>query len=287
MTLDRSNANATAARGLLTITDGEFARLRTLVHTRFGIFLADGKKNLVQGRLNKHLRTAGYASFGEYITELEHDSTVERLLTLVDHISTNHSFFFREGGHFDFLVDTALPELRERGVRPEDLRIWGAGAANGQEAYTTAMVVREYFGASASWRHPPILATDISVSSLQTAEAASYPKEAIAGVPPRYRKYFAKESSGAVRVVDEIRRMVLFRRLNLIQGRYPFKGLFHLIFCRNVMIYFDQPTKNALVARLGRYTVPEGYLFVGHSESLGRQPEGYRYVMPSVYKKWQ
>ncbi len=287
MTTILASSDNTAQSGLLTISDGEFARIRSLIHDRFGIYLADGKKLLVQGRLNKELKSQGYRSFGAYITDLEHEADTQRLLRLIDRISTNHSFFFREADHFQFLVDTILPEFMNAGTKPENLRIWSAGAADGQEAYTAAMVMHEFLGASASWREPVILATDISVSSLHKAAQAIYPEAVLAAVPGRYHKYFTRTESQQVRVSEEIRKMVVFKRLNLSQPNYPFKNQFHVIFCRNVMIYFDQQTKREMADRFSKYTLPEGYLLIGHSESLGRDASGYRYVRPTVYQRWQ
>ena len=282
-----ASSDSTTRSGLLTISDGEFARIRTMIHDQFGIHLADGKKLLVQGRLNKELKSKGYESFGAYITDLEHEADTERLLALIDRISTNHSFFFREADHFEYLVDSILPEFLSSGAKPEDLRIWSAGAADGQEAYTAAMVMHESFGASTSWREPVILATDISVSSLQKAAQATYPEAVLAAVPQRYRKYFTRTESQQVRISDEIRKMIVFKRLNLNQPEYPFRNRFHVIFCRNVMIYFDQETKREMVSRFSRYMLPEGYLLIGHSESLGRDVSGYRYIRPTVYQRWQ
>lgn len=287
MTTTLVSSSNPAQGGLLTISDGEFARIRTLIHERFGIYLADGKKLLVQGRLNKELKVKGYESFGDYITDLEHEADTERLLGLIDRISTNHSFFFREADHFEYLVDTILPELLSSGTKPEDLRIWSAGAADGQEAYTAAMVMHEFFGTSTSWREPVILATDISVSSLHQAAQAIYPEAVLAAVPKRYQKYFTRTESQQVRISDEIRNMVVFKRLNLNQTNYPFKNRFHVIFCRNVMIYFDPETKKEMAERFSKYTLPNGYLLIGHSESLGRDASGYRYIRPTVYQKWQ
>ena len=287
MTTTSASSNSNAWSGLLTISDEEFARIRTLIHERFGVYLADGKKLLVQGRLNKELRSKGYESFGAYITDLEHDADTERLLTLIDRISTNHSFFFREADHFEFLVKTVLPEYLAAGGKPEEIRIWSAGAADGQEAYTAAMVMHESLGASTTWRQPVILATDISVGSLQKAADASYSEDVLDAVPRRYQKYFTRRESEQGRVSEEIRKMVMFKRLNLNQPNYPFRNRFHVIFCRNVMIYFDQNTKLEMASRFNKFTLPNGYLLIGHSETLGRDVSGYRYIRPTVYQRWQ
>jgi len=273
--------------GLLTITDDEFARISTFIHQRFGIYLPETKKMLVQGRLNKELKNRGYRSFSDYMRDLERDEHARDLLTLVDRISTNHSFFFREPDHFEFLVDTVLREYSDAGGSPSDIRIWSAGAAEGQEAYTIAMVLREHFGERVTWKRPVILATDIAVSSLQRGVAGEYAATAIASVPPEYRKYFSEAGPDRVRVSEEIRKMVLFKRLNLNQDGYPFRNRFHTIFCRNVMIYFNKETRSDMAHRFSRYTMPNGYLMIGHSETLGREIADYRYVRPTVYKRCQ
>jgi chemotaxis protein methyltransferase CheR len=271
--------------GLLSITDAEFQRIRRIVHERFGIFLADSKRSLVQGRLNKEVRSMGFSSFTEYADAMEKSINPERLLSLADYISTNHSFFFREAEHFQYLLSAVLPSLLKQGVGMGEIRIWSAGSSEGQEPYTIAMVLRESQGPSIFRLGPPVLGTDISVSSLRRAAEGIYPITTLRSVPPRYRSYFRTLDDGRVQVSDDVRAGVLFRRLNLHQSRYPFTGRFHVIFCRNVMIYFDVETKRSLASRLREYLNEGGYLFVGHSESLGREISGFEYVRPTVYRR--
>lgn len=270
---------------LLVLEDKEFRRIRALVYERFGIHLADGKRLLVQGRLSKELKTRGYRSFTEYVNDLERGADCAKLLALVDRLSTNHSYFFRESEHFEFLTTTILPFLKDKGVRPEEVRVWCAGAADGQEPYTTAMVLKDYFGRSLSNTQPLILATDISVTALQQANSGVYPVDVLQSIPVRFHKYLRRIDGATVTVTEEIKKLVLFKRLNLHQERYPFQTRFHLIMCRNVMIYFDASTKTQLVDRFRHYMSDEGYLFIGHSESLGRSVEGYRYLRPAVYQR--
>lgn len=274
--------------GVLTLQSEDFHRIRALVYNRFGIHLADTKRTLVQGRLHKMIRAQGYGSFGEYADDLERNVDTERLLGLVDRISTNHSYFFREADHFEFLLSTAIPALQERsGVKLNEMRIWSAGASEGQEPYTLAMTLHERFGGSLGGRTPGILATDISVTALRRASNGIYPANVLRTIPNRYQKYFRRLDSERVQVVDEIRRSILFKRLNLNQERFPFRNRFHITMCRNVMIYFDDKTKKSLVSRFARYTEDGGYLLIGHSESLGRDVRGYRYLKPTVYQRWQ
>ncbi len=272
---------------MLAISDKDFFRLRALIHERFGIYLSDAKKLLVQGRLNKEIRAAGHESFAAYVADLERTKDAEKMLGLIDRISTNHSFFFREADHFDLLVETILPDLLRNGVEPRELRIWSAGAADGQEAYTIAMVLHERFGARVGGRRPVILATDISVSSLGRAVQGVYPEAVLTSVPVRYRGHLVPAGAERVRISDEIRKMVMFKRLNLNRPHYPFKNRFHVVFCRNVMIYFDRATRNEVVERFGLHTLPGGYLLIGHSESLGRDVAAYRYLRPTVYQRYR
>lgn len=275
MTLVNSN------NGLLTLSDADFNRIAELIYNRFGIYLSDKKKALVSGRLQKLVKGQGFEGFSEYFDRLEKDGSATDLLHLIDRISTNHSFFFREAEHFAFLTNEVLPQLEN-----EDIRIWSAGGAAGQEAYTLAMVLLEHVKKTPSENLPSILATDISITALEQAASGIYPKNSIVGVPPQFKKYFLPIDEERVQVDSRLRKMITFKRLNLKQEIFPFKGKFHIIFCRNVMIYFDKPTKHDLVARLSRYTHEGGYLFIGHSETLGRQIADYSYIKPTVYRKW-
>ncbi|MEW6771587.1 MAG: protein-glutamate O-methyltransferase CheR [Bacillota bacterium] len=270
------------------LSDEEFELIRSLVYQRFGINLGDHKRSLVIGRLQKVLLSGGFNSFKEYYQHVVQDISGRALLTLVDRISTNHTYFFREQEHFDFLKTVVLPEIAAgiKGGQKKNLRFWCAGCASGEEPYSVAMVISDFFDDNLSGIDVGILATDISVSALEKAVQGVYPTEQLAGVPPLYRqRYFDPLGKGNWAVKEELKRMVLFRRLNLMRSEYPFKGRFQVIFCRNVMIYFDNPTKKAVVERLYRYTEPGGYLFIGHSETLDQSAGLYRYVRPAVYQK--
>jgi chemotaxis protein methyltransferase CheR len=271
---------------MVRLSDGEFAQLAALVYQRFGISLTDKKKALVRGRLNSLLKAQGNSSFSEYLAAVRADPTGDALTALIDRISTNHSFFFREPSHFEFLTQEILPALcGEKGIAPGDLRLWSAGCAAGEEPYTLAMLLHDHFGGSVGRSGPLVLATDVSMRALQQAAAGAYPEQRVEHVPERYRKYLRKTSAQTYEVVEPIRQLVLFKRLNLMGEDFPFRGLFDLTFCRNVMIYFDQPTRAALVARFHRYLKTGGYLFIGHSETLGRDSPLFRYVRPTVYLK--
>lgn len=274
--------------GIIQINDDEFQKISGLVYSKFGINLTEKKKALVRGRLNKLIKGLGYTSFDQYYTAVMEDRTGGQLLSLIDKISTNHSYFFRENDHFNFLKESALPEIVQRmgDAKSEDLRIWCAGCAAGEEAYTLAMVVREFFGPQLYKGKPIILATDISLSALNQAAEGVYVAERVKTVPPEYaKKYIKSIGNEKYRVADELKKLILFKRLNFMGESFPFKGKFHIIFCRNVMIYFDNETKLDLVAKFHRYMNDDGFLFIGHSESLGRGSGLFRYVQPALYRK--
>jgi len=271
---------------MLEINDKEFKQISELVYSRFGINLTEKKKALVRGRLNKLIVNLGYTSFTEYFDYVQEDKTGHRLLDMVDKISTNHSYFFRESDHFNYLAESVLPEIAvSTGRRRDDkFRIWCAGCANGQEAYTLAMVVKEFFGKNNSSLKPAILATDISISALETAVAGRYSEEGLSGIPAELkRRYFDMEKDGSGTAKKELKDLILFKRLNFMNETFPFKNKFDVIFCRNVMIYFDNETKETLVNKFHRYMLDRSWLFIGHSETLGRTNNNFRYIKPSTY----
>jgi chemotaxis protein methyltransferase CheR len=207
---------------------------------------------------------------------------------LINRISTNHTFFFREKSHFDFFSRVTLPQAVERLKKrnTKDLRIWCAGCATGEEAYTLVMLLLEFFGTQYGAWDAGLLATDISTAALGTAQAGVYPAERTTLIPGDFkRKYFKKNPAGDWAVEDRLKKEIVYRRFNLMNEQFPFKKPFSAIFCRNVMIYFDQPTRDALVRRFYNHTEPGGYLFIGHAESLRRDSCPYEYVEPAIYRK--
>jgi len=273
---------------LLEISDREFNLLKNLIYSKFGINLGEQKRSLLVGRLNKIVRRLGLDNFKDYYNYLLNDTTGEALDTLINRISTNHTFFWRESDHFELFRDKVLPEtikkLKKDGRR--DLRIWCPGCSSGEEPYMLAMLIAEHFGHELGRWEVGILATDISAKVLGCATQAVYSDENVSHLPALYRRnYLIKKPDDTWLVSDKIRRMIMFRRLNLMRDSYPFKRKFRLIFCRNVMIYFDRTTREALVGRFSRYMENGGYLFIGHSETLGRSNNYYRYVQPAVYQR--
>jgi chemotaxis protein methyltransferase CheR len=246
-------------------SDADFQMLAQFAHEKAGISLSESKRNLVYGRLSRRLRSLGHSSFREYRAHLLSDSSeVQRFINA---ISTNLTKFFRESHHFKHFEKTIAVPLVQASSRR--LRVWSAGCSTGEEPYTIAAVIaRQVSGGHDDIR---ILATDVDTDVLATASRGEYPASSLEEVPGAFRQMFMSKSDEAdkVLVADEIRDIVRFRHLNLIEA-WPFKGMFDAIFCRNVMIYFDTPTKTRLLERFAERLKPGGWLYIGHSESLTR-----------------
>ena len=273
---------------IVPISDAEFQNISVLVKSRFGINLTDKKKALVSGRLNKILKVHGFSNFKEYFDSVVNDASGKQLIQLIDRISTNHTYFYRENEHFRLLDSLVLPSLFRKfpSLSPDDFKIWCAGCASGEEAYTTAMVLNDYIGEGHIWPRSVILGTDISVSALSAAMSGIYPKERLSVLPEGFkRRYMEKTDPDHYEVTPHVKKMITFRQLNLMDNHYPFQNKFHMIFCRNVMIYFSQETKEELLEKLCRNLHPGGYLFIGHSETLGRNHSLFEYVRPALYCK--
>ena len=267
--------------------DSEFEFIRSLVYERSRINLGPDKRELVSARLGKRLRATNVPTLREYCELLQSPGAEEELGNLIDVISTNHTFFFREHAHFEFLRGTAVPEMaaRARAERWDRFRVWSAACSSGEEPYSIAMTLADSLP-----RWPwQIEATYISRRVLTRATAAIYPEEAVSRLAPEVsRAHFQRgfgPQQGFYRVKPALRERVAFNHLNLLQGEPPFREPFHVVFCRNVMIYFDRATQEELVQRLARRLVPGGYLFVGHSESLTHIKHGLTTVRPAVYQK--
>ncbi len=261
----------------------DFEKISQIVYDCSGIRLTSGKEELVRSRLMRRLRALGINSFSNYLRYIKDDRTAKELHIMIDSLTTNKTSFFRENQHFEYMRAHVLPELKKRGM---GARLWSAGCSSGEEPYSIAMLVREEWP-QADQSDVRILATDISSRILAKAQAGEYEKETLKDVPrPYLSKYFTVNHSDAriFRVCDSIKRMVRFARLNLMD-EWPMKGPFDIIFCRNVMIYFDSKTQGRLVQRFWDLLAPGGRLLVGHSESLVANSAGFKYVQPATYKK--
>lgn len=272
-------------KAMVTITDKEFNKLAAYIKAHYGIFLKKEKKQLVIGRLHSVLQEYGFSNFSEYYEYLVSDKSGAAVDELINRITTNHTYFMRERSHFYFFRDEVLPFLEEH-VKARDLRVWCAGCSSGEEAYTLAMIIDEFFAKKKMNWDTKILATDISDKVLKSARQGIYKKEIITHLPPLWvMKYFTKESPELYAIDEKIKKEVIYRRFNLMERFFPFRKKFHVIFCRNVMIYFDQKTKVELTKKFYDILEYGGYLFIGHSESLFGSQTGFKYIRPAVYRK--
>ena len=264
------------------LNENNFKKISDLVYRSSGINLKAGKESLVRARLMKRLRAMGISSVTDYLEYIDSEQGRPELASLVDVMTTNKTSFFREAEHFNFLRDEVLPELR--GNR---LRFWSAACSSGEEPFSLAIWLREHMP-DIDTRDLLILATDISRRMLEKARQAVYPVKTMQELPsPQLKKYFISlngRHSGNCRVVDNVRSLVRLAWLNLLET-WPMKGPFNVIFCRNVMIYFDRPTQQKLINRFWDLLEPGGYLFVGHSEGLSAVKHKFRYMRPATYRK--
>ncbi|MHB8829325.1 MAG: CheR family methyltransferase [Syntrophales bacterium] len=270
------------------LRDSDFEKISALVYSKCGINLHSGKKELVSARLGKRLREGGFSSFTEYYNFITGKGGIDELVRMIDSISTNLTYFFREESHFTKLSEL-LPIFWENAAQKESnpkLLIWCAGCSTGEEPYSVSMTVCESLMEQAA--KVRILATDISTAVISKAAEGIYPVDKAKNIPGSLlNKYFQRGSgklTGYLRVKKEIRAMVNFKLFNLMQSPPPGER-FDFIFCRNVMIYFDKQTQQRLVGNFFNSLKKGGYLFVGHSESLTSLSHSFKYVEPSVYKK--
>lgn len=269
---------------MIKISDKEFNLLTEYLKISYGINLSK-KRTLIEGRLNNYLTQKGYLDYKSYMENLFSDGTGAEMSNILNCLTTNYSYFLREWDHFKFYKNVILQEMKEK-IKDNDLRIWSAGCSTGEEPYTIAMINNEFFEKKAPVWDTKILATDISIKALNIAKKGVYDSEALEKAPARWKiLYFDKAGKNQWEVKKELKDEVIFRRFNLTGGVFPFKKKFNVIFCRNVMIYFDSRAKRKLVDKFYEYTEPGGYLLTGHSESIDRGQTGYSFVMPSVYKK--
>jgi chemotaxis protein methyltransferase CheR len=267
------------------ISDKEFQLLAELIHAYSGIHLKAEKKTLMTGRLNSFLKELNLTTFMDFYNYAKNDKSGVTISKLIDKMTTNHTFFMREKQHFDFFRDQVIPYLKNN-VYNKDLRIWCAASSSGEEPYTLAMILHDALGKEMPAWDKKLLATDISVDVLEQAKKGIYPQDRLADIPRMWKmQYFEDAGDNRFQVKDFIKKQVIYRRLNLLEPVFPFKKKLHVIFCRNVMIYFDNPTKEALVEKFYDLLEPGGYLFIGHSESIDRNKSRFKYIRPAVYRK--
>ncbi|MGE0642100.1 MAG: protein-glutamate O-methyltransferase CheR [Nitrospira sp.] len=267
-----------------SITADEFQRFRALIYDVSGISLGDQKQSLLASRLSRRLRDLGLATFSEYYAHVMGDSTRDEFTKMLDLISTNKTDFFREPKHFDYLRDQILPEM----TAGKCIRIWSSACSTGEEPYTIAMTLYDAVSDPSQWDFK-ILATDLSTRVLAKAAAGIYDEERVRDVPAdTVRRHFLRgrgKSEGQLKVKPHLISMIRFQRLNLMDDHYPIKSPLDLIFCRNVMIYFDRPTQEKLINKFHNYLRPGGYLFIGHSESLQWVSHRFHPLAPTIYRR--
>ncbi|MCI8323153.1 MAG: protein-glutamate O-methyltransferase CheR [Lachnospiraceae bacterium] len=266
------------------ITDGEFQRIVTYVKQHYGIDLSQ-KRVLVGGRLENYLVRNGYANYNELMAKVEHNPKGSEATDLVNILTTNHTYFMRESEHFDFMKDVALPWAKDKTMGTKDLRVWCGASSTGEEPYTLAMIINDFFGINHSGWDTRLLATDISMKVLSHASKGVYLKEDIDPLPVNWKRHYFKQiSQEEFKVKDELKREVIFKQFNLMDP-ITFKKKFHIVFLRNVMIYFQDDIKYPLINRIYDHMEPGGYLFIGLTERLDRQMVKFNYVQPSIYRK--
>jgi chemotaxis protein methyltransferase CheR len=275
----------------MLLNDREFRKFSSLIYDACGIKLPPIKKTMLSSRLHKRLRALEMTSFTQYLEYLQSPQGREQeFISLLDAVSTNKTDFFREPDHFTLLTEKILPEYTQRAGKGDfrRLRVWSAGCSSGEEPYTLGVVLAEYAA-----RHPgfefSILATDICTRVLAIAERAVYPDERLAAIPKYLLHRYFMRGTGSQRdfhrVIPELRSRIAFRRLNFKEEDYRIGQPMDIIFCRNVIIYFDRPTQIALFEKFHQHLAPGGYLVIGHSETLEGIYNRLRRVAPTVYQK--
>jgi len=267
------------------LTDADFNKLRDIIYQEAGIKLSDVKKILMQSRLIKRLRELKLDNFTQYHEYLVNNFEIEKI-NFINAITTNKTDFFRENDHFEFMKSKILPDFEKKNEK--ELRIWSAGCSTGEEPYTIAITLNEYFNGKPS-PELLILATDIDTQVLAKAQEGNYPADHLSDVDPKYLKsYFIPNENDKgtfYKVKDSLKEIVYFRRLNLLQEEYPMTKKFDIIFCRNVIIYFDRETQKKLFEKYYGYLKDDGYLLVGHSENITSLTDKFLLVGRTIYKK--
>ncbi len=280
--MQNTNSISTEKGREFFMSQKNFNAIKKIVYDHTGINLSDHKQNMVYGRLARRLRALGLSSFDDYC-ELIQDPGSPEFGEFTNSITTNLTSFFREKHHFDYLKKTLLPGLLQKNSATKRIRIWSAGCSTGEEPYSLAVVVHQ-FSSLRNW-DVKILATDLDTNVVAKAKAGIYPGERIASVPDSYLKCFNKDKGEEhVKVKDNIRALITFNQLNLLHD-WPMKGPFDIIFCRNVVIYFDMPTQKILFRRYADLLAPNAHLFIGHSENLNKVSNQFKNLGDTIYQK--
>lgn len=280
--------------GIVTIGDPEFNYLREIIYQKTGISLADHKKIMLQSRLNIRLRNHHLTNFKDYVQKLKTDKLFfeVEILEIINRITTNKTDFFRENHHFEYLKKTFLPALEERqkNFPRKAIRIWSSACSTGEEPYSIAITLQEYFAGKTGW-DLRIYASDIDTNVLATAEKGIYKRDKIGPVNPDYlRKYFIEKpgktkEEAEFQVKPILKNMIQFRKINLLDATYPISEKMDIVFCRNVIIYFDKPTQKKLFSQIEKLLDDNGLLVIGHSETLFGISETFKFLGHTIYQK--
>lgn len=268
----------------MELTQEEFIQVTDYMKKNYGINL-ENKKSLIEGRLTNHLARKGFSTFGQYFAYIRSGGNEAEAANLVNLLTTNHTFFYREPVHFEFLKDRVIPYLKVQEKNARDIRIWSAAASSGEEAYTIAMLLQDSFLFEKEKWDLKVLATDISTKMLAAAVNGSYTTKQLETLPKQWiKRYFKKLNEDTYQVSPELKKEVIFRQFNLMNP-FPFKKKFHVIFLRNVMIYFDEAVKRILLQKVYEALEKGGYLFIGVTEHLEFEEDRLECMKPSVYRK--
>ena len=279
------------SQSIKPLSDREFLLFQKLIYRAAGIYLSDAKKALVEGRLSRRVRELGMSSFSAYYEYLSSEKSGAEVGEMLDRISTNETHFFREPRQFAFLAQQVFPAWQAQATRvsrSKHIRVWSAGCSTGEEPYSIAMILLDHFPPRTGWQIE-ILATDLSQRALRAARTAVWPIGKAKQIPPKYLKQFMLRGTGAhagnMKAGTELTALVRFEQLNLNDRVLPWLERFDLIFCRNVLIYFDARSRARVIHRLVDILMPDGYLLVGHAESLTGMTNHLQYAMPTVYRR--
>jgi len=267
------------------MTDVEFLRIYQFLKNKYGIDMSR-KKEIVQGRLENYIHAHGFSNYTEYMNALETDITGNLEKEMVNILSTNHTFFMREFEHMDYLRQVVLPWLKLQEEESRDLCIWCGAASTGQEPYMLAMLLKDFFGLEHAKWDTKILATDIATDAIRQATEGKYTREQIESLPEPWKRRYLRPLPGEefFQISQEIKDEVIFRQFNLMDP-FPFKRKMHIVFLRNVMIYFDKETKQELIQKVYDAMEPGGYLFIGRTETIDRGKTPFRLIQPSIFRK--
>ncbi|MCP3923966.1 MAG: chemotaxis protein CheR [Desulfobacterales bacterium] len=270
---------------LNSIEEYEYNSLKEIVDTNFGINLNREKKSLIVSRLKEYLKNREFNNFKDYVKVLRDDKTGIEISELINRITTNHTFFFREKEHYNFFKDVVIANFEEKLTDEKDFRMWCAGCSYGDEPYSFQILLFEHFKNRYKKWKAGLLATDISEKALNYAKKGSFSEQRLRNIPNDLKlKYFIKKED-YWEIIDKVKKEVVFRRFNLMNENFPYKKKFHVISCRNVMIYFNEDKRTKLLYKLYDFIEDGGLLFIGHSEYINRQISKFKYIMPGIYQK--